>query len=148
MAIKDEYGKFKIGYNENTDVWTGTLDGETIATSQKLSELKKRLDKHGQAEKAFTRVKVFWKDHWSGWDEGEVTSVTPEGEAWISGEGKKKARHKMGSYNLKSLYLHIDENMQKRQKWDALEVKVKALQEEQETILKAMKAFIPAKAAP
>lgn len=73
--------------------------------------------------------------------------VTPDGDAWVTESGKGKARRKRDAYYLKMTYLLTEENVQRRQRWDALEKEITALKDQQETILKAMKLFTPGKVA-
>jgi hypothetical protein len=138
--IKQEYGKFIITYNEERAEWIGNLGDTIVARSAKLSELRKRLDNHEESEKKFVRIPVFcWQ--WQKWIEGIVTSVSNDGDVWVSWADKTRSK----AYLTTDLYLVIPENIRKRDEWDRLQVDIDRLKESQEDILKAMKKFKKAK---
>lgn len=147
MQTYENYKGYEIKFNERKEEWEGFLDDEEVASDVKLSELKKKLDKHKKKEQAFERVEIFGEAHSYGnegpFKEGVITSVSGDWSVWVtwkgvSWKGKDKREKRFGGGGL---YLKTPENLSKREAYEALQRKIEALEEEQKKLLDSMETF-------
>lgn len=142
MSLTEQYGEFTITYDEIREKFVATLNGTEIHSSAKLADLRKALDRHGEAEKKFTRVKVFQpQSRFEGegqWAFGEVTSISDDGRPWIT-DAKTKKRSK--PWSSQSVYLDTPENAAIRAKIDELDQNIKALEENRRLLCESMTQF-------
>ena len=117
--MKEQYGEYEIRYDENQERFTAHKDGEQIAYSAKLPELRKKLDRVGVVRAKFQRFKVlsiearsrFGVDK-TGLVEWDVTSVVQGSEVWVSsGPNRKKTHLKPSHYE--AFYADTPENRTK-----------------------------------
>jgi hypothetical protein len=100
MALTEQYGEYLITYNEHAEKFVATCGGDPIASSAKLPELRKKLDKLGREE--FARFKVLGLEYSSmlggggpGIVEYEVTNHAEPGyrneqKVWVTNLSTKK----------------------------------------------------------
>lgn len=105
--MKEQYGEYEIRYSEHLERFEAYKGQEQVATSAKLSELRKRLDRVGDLRSKFQRFKVLTvaTDGRNGGAprvvEHEVTSVVHGDECWLVNlETKGRYKVKIGNrYN-------------------------------------------------
>lgn len=98
MAMTTEHHGYLIDYNENTEKFRAYVDGAVAFESPSLGGLKVQIERFekNQNQKGFKRFKV-WISNWrfkkydepDGFVEGEVTSITEQGDYWVSVGGKR-----------------------------------------------------------
>lgn len=142
-TIKTQYKDFEIEYNENEDVWIGKLEGNEVNRSNSLVSLRKLLDKFNKDNDKFERVNVISYDSYHGKREddgffyGTVTSVSDNGEPWVT--WKNKRREKV--YRSKKLYLDTPENRSKIESYNEIRQQIDDLRNKQNDILDSMERF-------
>lgn len=101
--MTEQYGDYKIEYREDANGkprFIATKDGEQIATSQKLSDLKSRLDRVKNVTQTFNRFKVlaiesgrrFCRDDKPRIVEWEVTSAVNGSDVRAVNQENKERR--------------------------------------------------------
>lgn len=116
--MKEQYGEYEIRYDEDSGRFTAFKGNESIASSAKLSDLKKRLDRVGEVRAKFQRFKVLslarggrHDEERAGIVEWEVTSIVQRDEVWVSnGVDRKKTRLNASHYE--AFYADTPENRQ------------------------------------
>ncbi len=133
--IKTKYGEREIEFLETDNVW---LCQELDIRSTNLSELKKKIDKHGEAEKKFVRVAAFVKNYNEGYLQVTVTSIAEPNryssnvQYWtVRDDGKKKKREKRGLYEL---FADTSDNRTRIEKIKELKAQIKKLDDEMDAI--------------
>lgn len=82
--MKQDYKGYEIYFNENTDTWdlVDTKDSETLCSDRSLRTIKSYVDK--LVKKGFKKIPVYFRRYGDTLYEGEITSITPGGDIWIS----------------------------------------------------------------
>jgi hypothetical protein len=138
--VEEKYGEYVIKYSETRDRFEADLDGMQEASSSKLSELKKRLDKIGDEKKAFIKVKVFQINYDNGAAnliEGHVTSRAEDGGAWVTWQTGK--REKCGSY--RAPYVDTPQNRAAFSQIQTLYADRCVLREKQDAIVEKLQKY-------
>lgn len=87
-------------------------DGNPIAKSQDLERLRAALVKRTQEKKpAFQRVPVLVISSEGKVEKCEVTSVTDDGHAWLSGQERRKIKHSQRNNYGTTIYADTSENL-------------------------------------
>jgi hypothetical protein len=95
-----DYRDFKISYVEHGDTWKGKNAEEVeLSSTDGLSGLKKKIDKHISAECKSKKINVLTWGQWSDREKMEVvtiTSIDESGDMWI--KRPDNSRNKLSSY--------------------------------------------------
>lgn len=112
MASKEIYKGTDLYFDEKDEVWYYQNDGARV-WDQSLKKLKEKLDKFNRAK--FDRIKIFLrinryrsgteKEWLETYGPATITSVDPNGNAFIVPEGEKHSRKESIRYNS---YLYYD----------------------------------------
>ena len=113
--MEEKCGEFVIKYDERVEKFIAYNGTEEVASSLKLADLKKRLDRIGVVRKGFKRFKVLSVtsgNHWSDIKkeprivEYEVTSVVDGSRCWLTEVGTKQRRQE----NITHYYAETEAN--------------------------------------
>jgi hypothetical protein len=137
--IEESYGEFTIKYNENADKWFGSQGNHEICSSEKLSELKKKLDRQHDKENKFERINILAFDNWdkAKIKKGVITSVVGEEYGslyvWVTWEDKSR-----GKVKAKDLKLDNEANQKKAMEITELQTQIKKITDNKFAIIETM----------
>ena len=101
MTIQTEYRGFIITFSEQNETWLCELKPESFYSKEKLSEVRKRIDKFLKDESEFKDMDaiIFGNDYRAtGFTKVTITSVTDSGEAWVKdAKGNRQKLYKQTS---------------------------------------------------
>ena len=91
FEIKDPYKGYTIEFSTFDSMWSGTCNEDELQ-SKNPEALMKKIDAVLKAKKEFTRYDIVYI-HWgSSLNKATVTSITDDGEYWVTSESEKRTK--------------------------------------------------------
>ncbi|OGS23259.1 MAG: hypothetical protein A2252_09240 [Elusimicrobia bacterium RIFOXYA2_FULL_39_19] len=150
------YEDYDITFNENSETWAVRLGPELLYANASFKSVKNYIDRFEKNKRKFERIKILVLNEWGswvkdtekytqGWLEGEITSITEEGDVWKcykDVDGKTERRkydhewlNKHGFYELNDKNKEIaNEIMRLKKEADSLNKKAEELEKQLATI--------------
>jgi len=137
--METTYQGYTIRYSENNEKFEVDI-GQSRMTSEKLGDLKKRIDRLDKEEKKFDRINILSRERWGNRDllPGQITSITERtpysgrDEVWVV-VNKKRSK-----CSLNDLYLDTDKNRQIYENIKELEALIAKTQAQVDDLFKQM----------
>lgn len=86
--MRTEYKDKTIEFDDEREIFVYKEGGDEIYSHASMKEVKKFIDKIVKGE--FKRIPVYVSARWNRieWEEAEITSITPNGEVWVTTKGR------------------------------------------------------------